>query len=75
MPDLAGAQNAWHVAVRADCEGPDGTSYVTEIEAAGSQTDDSGETTALEFGYSWVELLAKREGRWLRVGNASSARP
>jgi len=46
-----------------------------EIEAAGTEVDDTGESTDIAFGYSWVEMLSRHDGRWLRVGNASSARP
>jgi hypothetical protein len=46
-----------------------------EIEASGEQTDESGRIVPLEFGFSWVELVARDEGRWLGIGNASSQRP
>lgn len=39
-----------------------------EISAGGRLEDG----TPLEFGFAWVELFARREGRWLRTGNASS---
>jgi hypothetical protein len=45
-----------------------------EIEAAGSQQDASGEVSPLAYGFSWVELVAREDGRWRRIGNASSAR-
>lgn len=46
-----------------------------EIEAAGEQTDDTGQTVPLEFGFSWIELLARNQGRWTKIGTASSERP
>ena len=44
-----------------------------EIEAEGVQEGPEG-VAAIAFGFSWVELLAKDDGRWVRVGNASSVR-
>ncbi|MGE0639310.1 MAG: hypothetical protein AB7G12_05890 [Thermoanaerobaculia bacterium] len=47
------------------------------IEAAGETVagDPGSAATPFEYAFSWVELYARQEGRWLRVGNASSARP
>ncbi len=44
-----------------------------EIEAEGVQAGPEG-AAAIAFGYSWVEMLARDGGRWVRVGNASSGR-
>lgn len=46
-----------------------------EIEAVGTQQDASGAASPIAFGFSWVELVARADGRWRRIGNASSARP
>lgn len=46
-----------------------------EIEAEGTQTGADGAASPIAYGFSWVELYARSEGRWLRVGNASSPRP
>jgi hypothetical protein len=45
-----------------------------EIEASGTVVDEFGASSELEFGYSWVELLNKTDGRWFNVGNASCER-
>ena len=45
-----------------------------EMEAAGLQTGDGGEEE-FTFGYTWVEFVARHEGGWKRIGNASSPRP
>jgi hypothetical protein len=45
-----------------------------EIEASETEVDESGASSVVEFGYSWVELLTKTDGRWFRVGNSSSER-
>jgi hypothetical protein len=45
-----------------------------EIEAEGTQTGADGAPSPISYGFSWVELYARTEGRWLRVGNASSPR-
>jgi len=46
-----------------------------QIEAEGTQTGTDGAASPIAYGFSWVELYARSEGRWLRVGNASSPRP
>jgi hypothetical protein len=42
------------------------------IEAEGRHEEPDGDFSPVAYGFSWVELYARREGRWLRVGNASS---
>lgn len=46
-----------------------------EIEARGEQNDGAGRWNPLAFEFSWVELVARDGDRWVRIGNASSARP
>lgn len=46
-----------------------------EIEGRGEQNDGAGQWSPLAFGFSWVELVAREDDRWVRIGNASSARP
>lgn len=46
-----------------------------QIEAEGVQRDGRGIEEPLAFGFTWVELYARRAGRWQAVGNASSPRP
>jgi len=43
-----------------------------QIEAEGQQDQPGGETSSIAFGFSWVELYARSDGRLVRVGNASS---
>jgi len=43
-----------------------------QIEAEGRHEEAGGATSPVAYGFSWVELYARRDGRWLRVGNASS---
>lgn len=45
-----------------------------EIEAEGTQRAEDGSVDPVSFGYSWVELLVRRDGVWRRQGTASSAR-
>jgi len=46
-----------------------------QIEAEGTQAQPPEPARPIAFGFSWVELYARRDGRWLAIGNASSARP
>ena len=46
-----------------------------QIEAAGTQLSPGGSPEPLAFGFSWVELYARQNGRWQSIGNASSVRP
>jgi hypothetical protein len=46
-----------------------------QIEAEGVQRDAGGQEAPLAFGFSWVELYARAEGRWRAIGNASSQKP
>jgi hypothetical protein len=46
-----------------------------EMEAEGLTIGEGGRRDELAFGFSWVELVARAGGRWVRIGNASSARP
>jgi hypothetical protein len=48
---------------------------VCEIEAEGLEVAPQGRGTRVAYAFSWIETANKREGRWLRNGNASSARP
>lgn len=45
-----------------------------EMEAEGTQTGTDGEEQ-FEFAFSWFEMLARHQGRWVRIGNASNQRP
>lgn len=46
-----------------------------QIGAQGASIRPDGSREPLSYGFSWVELSARSEGRWLRVGNASSSQP
>ena len=46
-----------------------------EIEAEGQEVAPQGQGARVAYGFSWIETAIKRNGRWLRNGNASSARP
>jgi hypothetical protein len=46
-----------------------------EIEAEGQEVALQGQGARVAYGFSWIETAIKRNGRWLRNGNASSARP
>jgi hypothetical protein len=48
---------------------------VVQVQARGVQTSKPGETQPLQFVSAWIELYAKREGRWYRVGNVSNFKP
>jgi hypothetical protein len=48
---------------------------VVQVRARGVQTAEPDETPPLEFVSAWIELYAKREGRWYRVGNVSNFKP
>jgi len=46
-----------------------------EIEVVGHEVGPAGQGARLAYAFSWVETTLKRDSRWLRNGNASSARP
>jgi len=47
-----------------------------EVDARGTQrASDGAHAEPVAFGYSWVELVARHGGEWVRIGNASSATP
>ncbi len=46
-----------------------------EIEADGHEVGPQGQEARVAYAFSWFETAIKRDGRWLRNGNASSARP
>ena len=46
-----------------------------EVEAEGHEAVPQGKGARVAYAFSWIETAIKREGRWLRNGNASSARP
>jgi hypothetical protein len=46
-----------------------------EIEAEGQEVGPQAQGARVAYAFSWVETAIKRDGRWLRNGNASSARP
>jgi hypothetical protein len=46
-----------------------------EIEAEGLEVSPSGQGARVAYAFSWIETAIRRDGRWLRNGNASSARP
>lgn len=46
-----------------------------QIEAAGTQLSPTGAAEPVAFGFSWVELYARKNGDWRAIGNASSALP
>ena len=46
-----------------------------EIEAEGQEVTPQGQGARVAYAFSWIETAIKRNGRWLRNGNASSARP
>jgi hypothetical protein len=46
-----------------------------EIEAEGQEVGPRSQGARVAYAFSWVETAIKRDGRWLRNGNASSARP
>jgi hypothetical protein len=46
-----------------------------EIEAEGHEVRPQGQGARVAYAFSWVETAIRRDGRWLRNGNASSARP
>ena len=48
---------------------------VVQVQARGVQTSKPGEPQPLQFVSAWIELYAKREGRWYRVGNVSNFKP
>ena len=45
---------------------------IVQVYARGTQRQDDGKVEPLEFTCAWIELYARREGRWLRVGNVSN---
>ena len=45
---------------------------VVQVEAKGVQKDGTGEAQPLQFVCAWIELYAKRDGKWYRVGNVSN---
>lgn len=47
---------------------------VAEVEAEGTRTED-GKEEPVSFVSAWIELYAKADGSWRRVGNVSSFRP
>lgn len=40
-----------------------------------AESAEIAESAAIAYGFSWVELYARQDGRWRNIGNASSARP
>lgn len=46
-----------------------------EIEAEGHEVVPQAPGARVAYAFSWIETAVKRDGRWLRNGNASSARP
>jgi hypothetical protein len=48
---------------------------VVQVSARGVQMGAGGETTPVEFVSAWIELYAKRGGKWYRVGNVSNFKP
>ncbi len=45
---------------------------VVQVEARGAQKTPGGPAEPVEFVSAWIELYAKRNGRWYRVGNVSN---
>ena len=45
---------------------------IAQVYARGIQRQEDGTREPLEFTCAWIELYARREGRWLRVGNVSN---
>ncbi|HEX5041344.1 MAG TPA: hypothetical protein VFV75_00455, partial [Candidatus Polarisedimenticolaceae bacterium] len=45
---------------------------IAQVYARGTQRQDDGTVEPLEFTCAWIELYARRNGRWLRVGNVSN---
>jgi hypothetical protein len=48
---------------------------VAQVQARGTQVDASGDQQPLAFTCAWIELYAKRGGRWYRIGNVSNFKP
>jgi hypothetical protein len=48
---------------------------VVQVEASGMQTSDAGEKMPIQFVCAWIELYAKRDGKWVRTGNVSNFKP
>jgi hypothetical protein len=44
-------------------------------EADGHEVGSQGQGAKVAYAFSWVETAIRRDGRWTRNGNASSARP
>lgn len=45
---------------------------VVQVRARGVQTTPDGRQEPLEFASAWIELYAKHQGKWRRVGNVSN---
>jgi len=48
---------------------------VVQVEARGIRKTATGATEPVEFVSAWIEMYAKRDGKWLRVGNVSNFKP
>jgi hypothetical protein len=46
-----------------------------EIEAEGHEVEPQSQGARVAYAFAWIETAIKHNGRWLRNGNASSARP
>ncbi len=56
---------------------PDGNLawLIAQTKAAGVRRGDDGAEQPIEYVTAWVVLFEKRDGRWTRMGVASSIRP
>jgi hypothetical protein len=48
---------------------------VCRVRVEGTRTSASGETQPVDSTWAWIELYRKIDGRWRRVGNASTLAP
>lgn len=48
---------------------------IAQVKAAGVQQSPQGEEVSFEFVSAWIELYARQEGQWLRIGNVSNFKP
>jgi uncharacterized protein DUF4440 len=48
---------------------------VVQVHARGVQVTEGDRKEQVDFTSAWIELYAKRDGRWLAVGNVSNFRP
>ena len=48
---------------------------VVQVRAKGTQQDEAGASSPIEFESAWIELYRREGAGWRRIGNVSNFRP